>query len=262
MKMTLLEIVQDILSDMDSDAVNSIDDTVEAGQVAQIVKSTYMAFMNRRDWPHLNRTVQLVASGSVALPTHVTLQDGIKELLFLKYDCVKQGETKKRYKDIKYLDPDNFLRVLNRRNSDEDNVDVISDTGGIELLIFNDKDPQYYTSFNDSVVVFDAYNGDVDSTIQSSKMQAYAQVLPTWVHTDTAIPDLPDEAFPALLEEAKSRAMFKLKQVQDQKAEQESQRQNIWLSRKSYRVNGGIQYPNYGRGGRYVSHSPYIDKDN
>lgn len=262
MKMTLLEMVQDILNDMDSDPVNSIDDTFESSQVAQIIKSTYFAMMNSRDWPHLRRTIQLVASGTVARPTHVTLQDGIKEIVFVKYDCVKDGETKKRYMDMKYLNPDEFLVVLNRRNSDESNVDVITDPGGIELLIVNDKAPQYYTSFNDSVIVFDSYDNAVDSTIQSSKIQAYAYVVPTWSPSDDFIPDLPMEGFPALLEESKSRAMFKLKQVQDSKAEQESRRQSIWLSRKSYRVNGGIQYPNYGRKRKYADHSPYIDKDN
>ncbi len=45
MKYTLLEIVQEILSDMDSDEVNSIDDTTESEQVATIVKSTYLSMM-------------------------------------------------------------------------------------------------------------------------------------------------------------------------------------------------------------------------
>ncbi len=36
-KMTLLEIVQDIMSDMDSDEVSSINDSVESLQVAQHV---------------------------------------------------------------------------------------------------------------------------------------------------------------------------------------------------------------------------------
>ena len=45
MKFTLLEMVQEILSDMDSDEVDSIEDTVEAEQVATIVRSTYLAMM-------------------------------------------------------------------------------------------------------------------------------------------------------------------------------------------------------------------------
>ena len=39
MKRTLLEMTQDILSAIDADEVNSIDDTVEATQVATIIKN-------------------------------------------------------------------------------------------------------------------------------------------------------------------------------------------------------------------------------
>ncbi|MDT1790558.1 hypothetical protein, partial [Salmonella enterica] len=73
-------------------------------------------------------------------------------------------------------------------------------------------------------------------------------VMPTWSQTDSFVPDLPEEAFISLLEEAKSKAALKLKQEADQKAEQESIRQRNWLSRKAWKVNGGIKYPDYGRG--------------
>jgi len=110
-------------------------------------------------------------------------------------------------------------------------------------------------------LVFDAYDSAVDDTIQESKIQARGYVMPSWTHTDEAVPDLPDEAFTALVEEAKSRAALKLKQAADEKAEQESRRQKTWLSRKAWRVAGGIQYPDYGRKSGKVS-SPYFDKDN
>ena len=42
MKMTLIELVQDVLNDLDSDEVNHIDDTIEAQQVAQIIKTSYL----------------------------------------------------------------------------------------------------------------------------------------------------------------------------------------------------------------------------
>lgn len=247
MKMTLIEIVQDILSDMDSDEVNTIDDTVEAAQVAQIVKSTYYAMMSNRNWPHLRKTVQIEPSGTSALPTHMNVQEAIKELCFLNYNKAKADETRKVYRPVKYLYPDDFLRVSNKRNSDNADIDIITDPTGVELLILNTAAPTYYTSFDDKALVFDSYDHLVDSTLQQSKVQAQAYILPEWSHVDDFIPDLPDEAFTALLEESKSRAMLKLKQVQDVKAEQEAGRQNRWLARKARRVNGGIRTPNYGR---------------
>lgn len=263
MKMSLLEIVVDILNDMDSDLVSSIDDTFESQQVAQIVKSTYYAQMSTRNWPHTRKLVSLQASGTDALPTHTKLASPIKELISVNYNCVKEGETRKRYKPVKYIEPDNFLRITNARNNDEANIDVIVDPTGIELLIRNDLDPTYLTSFDDDTIVFDSYNKAVDDTIQESKVQAMAYVIPSWQQTDSFIPDLPDEAFTGLLEEAKSRAMFKLKQMVDNKAEQESGRQQRWLSRKAWRVAGGVQYDNYGRNShKGASHSPYIDKHN
>lgn len=249
-KMTLLEIVQDILNDLDSDEVNSIDDTFESAQVAQMVKSTYLAMMSNRNWAHLRRGIQIAASGAASTPTHMNVQQGIKEICFINYNCIEDGETRKKYKEMKYLHPDDFLRLVNQRNNDESNVDVILDPSAIELLIRNDINPTYYTSFDDETLVFDAYDSAVEATLQQSKIQAVAYVMPEWTHTDTAIPDLPEEAFTALLEEAKSRAMFKLKQTNDAKAEQEAGRQHRWLARKNWAVQGGVRYPDYGRKSR------------
>ncbi|MNE83170.1 hypothetical protein D3C80_1799620 [compost metagenome] len=55
--------------------------------------------------------------------------------------------------------------------------------------------------------------------------------------------------------------MFKLKQMADSKAEQEARRQQTWLSRKAWRVAGGIKYPDYGRL-KGKGPSPYFDKNN
>lgn len=251
MKYTLLEIVQEILSDMDSDEVNSIDDTVESQQVASIVRSAYMAIMSNRNWAHSRKLVNLVNSTTTAQPTHMYLESPIKEMVYVNYNCVKPDQPNRRiYQTMKWLEPDAFLRRQNALNSDLANVDVIQDPTGIELLIRNDKNPEYFTSFDDNVLVFDSYLASVENTIQSSKVQACAYVMPTWTHLDDAVPDLPDEAFTLLIEEAKSRAMLRLKQVADQKSEQEARRQNQWLSRKQWRVNGGVKYPDYGRRSR------------
>lgn len=250
MRRSLLDMVQEILSDLDSDEVESIDDTVESEQIVTILKSTYYAMMNSRNWPHLRRSIQIEGLGNTATPTHMKIQDSIKELCFINYDKKRSTDTKKRYDKVEYLQPDHFLHKTNQEDSSSALVQTVTDTGGIEVLVRNDKAPTYYTSFNDEYLVFDSYDSAVDTTLQESKVQSQAYVFPTWSSADDFIPDLPDSAFTALVEEAKAKASFKLKQMVDQKAEQEAGRQNRWLARKARRVNGGIQYPDWGRRGR------------
>lgn len=249
-KMTLLEITQDILSDMTSDVINSIDDTEEAQQVAQIVKSTYMAMMSNRNWPHTRQLISLIAFTDSNRPTHMRIDDEVKEMISIYYDKKKNGETRLLYQEVEWKDPDDFLRYTNVRNSDNSNILVVTDPSGVVLLIQNDKAPSYYTSFDDETLVFDSWDSVVENTLQTSKTQARAYVTPIFQMVDSYVPDLPEEAFSAFLEEAKSRAQFKLHSVQDVKSEEEARRQQRWLSRKAWKVSGGIKYPDYGRRGR------------
>ena len=261
MKKTLLEIVQEILSDMDSDSVNSILDTFESEQVAQIVKSTFESMLSTRDWPHLKQLIQLTPSNDNALPTHMYVPNNVSRMVSINYNTVKAGETKKQYRPIGWREPDEFLQLTNQYNSDEANVDVIIDPTGVELLIRNDRAPTFYTSFDDNTLVFNSYDNAVDNTLQNSKTQAQAYVYPGWSTEDSFVPDLPEEAFVALVEEAKSRAMFRLKQMEDPKAEQESRRQQRWLSRNDWKVKGGIKTPNYGRNSRKMRRDPTFERN-
>jgi len=250
MNKTLIEYVQDILNDMDEDPVNSIDDSFVGQQVAQIVRSTYEALMSNRNWPHMRKLLQLEFAPSTNTPTHIVMPKNINELDFINYNVAQVGVTALQYREVKWKEPDAFLRFINNRNSDNDNVLVASDPSGIQLLILNDKAPDFYTSFDDTDLVFDSYDTQVDSAIQPNKIQAQAYVFPEWTHLDDFVPDIPQASEVLLLEEAKSRAMFKLKQTVDSKAEAERTRQSAWQARKARRANGGVKYPNYGRTGK------------
>ena len=247
MKRALLDMVQEIQSDLDLDEIESIDDTMESEQIVVILKSTYYAMMSNRDWPHLRRSIQIEPYSDVTKPTHMKIQDEIKSLCFLNYNKANATDTRKKYSEVKYLQPDEFIHKTNQNDSSQANVTEVVDPGGIDLFVRNDTAPTYYTSFDDSTLIFDSYDSAVDSSLQESKVQAQAYVVPAWSSADDFIPDLPDDAFTALVEESKSKASLRLRQVADQKAEQESGRQNKWLARKARRVAGGIQYPNYGR---------------
>ena len=248
MKRTLLDMVQDILNDMDADNVNSIQDTVESDQVANIVKSCYLEMMSNRNWPHMRKLCQMDAVNDLTKPNYLKIPVNLKEMVFFKYQ-VQKNETDSPVVDtIKFLYPDEFLNVISRRSGD--NVQIVTDFSGAPLPIYNDRAPQYWTTFDDVHIVTDSYNQDIDTTLQASRSLCMAFFMPTWTMEDEFIPDLPAEAFSALIEEAKSTAFVALKQMANQKAEQKANRQQRWLSRKAWTLQGGVRYDDYGRKGR------------
>lgn len=246
----LLDVVQEVLSDMDSDQVNSINDTFESEQVLSICKSVYRDMVSNRNWPFFRRAVQFIPSNDRARPTHMRIADDIKEMLFVNYDTARESATRKRYETMAWLEPDDFLRRANQLNDSAPNAIIVTDPSGIEIPIRDDTPPRFYTSFNDSDIVFDSYDKEVDDTLQESKTQALAFIMPTFTALDTWVIDLPQDAISAYIAEVKSQAFVVLKQQVNEKAEQVATRQQAWLSRKDWRVNGGIRYQDYGRRGR------------
>lgn len=249
MKLCLLDMVQDILSDMDSDEVNSIDDTVESRQVAQIVKTTYMNMCSNRNWGDQKRLITLNHAGDITKPTHLQLPESFKELQYLAYN-VKDSDNVgplDEYRKLQYRYPDEFLRIVNTRPRQNDNYLEVEDYGGVKLFIKNNTPPTYWTSFDDKYVVCDSYDEEVDSTLQAAKTQCLAVLAPSWDMRDAFVPQLPIEGFSALLADAKSTAFLVLKQMANEKAESTSRRQQTWLARKNATAKNGQRYQTYGR---------------
>jgi len=246
-KMTLLEMTQDILSDMDSDEVNSINDSVESLQVAQIIKTTYYNIIDGRDYDFLYELFQLEPSGDSSKPTHMKLPENIIDLKYIKYNTRKLADTKDKYLKIKYLNPEDFMTIVDARDSSKTNVTVVTDSTGISINVKNDKAPEYFTSFDDEYLVFDSYDSQVDTTLRNNKTQCHGKRSVAFTLLDTFTPDLPVQMFSYLLAEAKSTAFVTLKQLPNAKAEQISNSQKRRMSQDAWRLKNGIEYPNYGR---------------
>jgi hypothetical protein len=241
--------VQSILYACESDEVDSIDDTPEALLVVNIIKSTYDDLMADRNWKHQRSNI-VVAPYGIAKPTHVKLPDDIKEVVFINYDKRKTPDERLRFEEVKYLDTDAFLRILNARDSTADNIQTIEDFSGMKLLIKNDAAPTYYTSFDETYLVFDSYNSDIDDTIVASKIQSEGYIFREWENTDEFIPDLPAEMFALLLNTAKREAFVVLKQTDNPIYATRERRQRRAMSMREWNVAKGNLYPDYGRKGR------------
>lgn len=259
MKQTVLEMVQDILLDLNSFPVNSITETVESEQVAAILRRSYYDIVSQRDWANTKQVTQL-NSATALLPTHLALPDGIKKVERIMYDVRTAVGDKLKYQPLTYITPDQFLMMSSGLDSTAINVDTVTDPNGATLLVRNDKQPQYWTSFDDSYIVCDSYYSDVDSFLQNSKTQALVVITPAWAHDDDFYPVLPEEAFPYLLAEALSRASMSIKGQPHEKAEQASNRLRQIMSQKHWALNNGDRYPNYGRHSSYKQKNPYLGK--
>lgn len=246
-KQTLLDIVQEILSDMNSDNVNSISDTIEATQVANIVRRTFYNLYNDRIWPHTARLMRLNSSADNNRPTHMTVDENVIRVDWVRYDVRDTPADSLEYREIRYKTPTEFIEFVMARDSTKDNMRTVFDYNGTPLIIQTDEQPSYYTSFDDEHLVFDSYDAAVDSILQHSKTQVFGMVEPEFRLEDDFVPDIPTKAFPYFVSEAKSVAFLKIKEVFSQKDEQVAGRQKAWLSQEKHRVGGGIRFPNYGR---------------
>jgi hypothetical protein len=236
-KLTVLEIVQDILNDFTSDEVNSINDTLEAMQVAQAVQTTYAHIIDGRDWPHLYKLFQITGWADEDFPTYCTIPENTVEVLWLKYDKKK----------VTYKTPEEFMELVDVRDPTETNVTTITDSSGIDIYVLNNQAPTYWTSFDEKTIVFDAFDSDVEDTIMTSKTQAYGKILPVFTLADSFVPDLPAQAFSYLLAESKAHAATVLQQAPNPKAQEYSITQRRRMSQEAWKVQGGITVPSYGR---------------
>lgn len=247
MKETVLEIVQSVLSEMGSDNVNSIDDTPEAQRVAIALKDVYFELIDFRDWSQHKKLVSLDSSGDSSKPNYLKLPEDIQEMEYIRYNRIKSGETRQRWHTLEYLYPDVFIKHVNDRNNDQTNTDIITDWDGTELLIRNDLAPNYWTSFDDTYIVTDSYDSLVDTTLQSSKSQAFVITEPAFSLVDEFVVDFPTDAFSLLKVTLKDRCFENIKQMPSRTIAAEERRQRNRMSRKNFKAHGGVRYPNYGR---------------
>lgn len=247
MAKTLLEITQEILGEIGGDDVSSITDTEESEQVAKHVIAVYDNIVARENWPTHRRILQLVAVGDSSKPTYMTLPTNVKEVMTISYDKAKVTDTRKKYDEVYWKETDDFLRHVAQRNNTASNVDTIVDDSGVEIFVRNDIAPSFYTSFDDNTLVFDSYDSAVDATLQASKSQLIAYILPTLSLADGSVHDLPLDAERLLIEEAIARVQWKEKEMQDINAERNAVKQGRTISRKAWRTNKPTRYPDYGR---------------
>lgn len=350
-KFTLLQMTQNILSAMSSDEVNSISDSPESIQIANIIQNKYYDILSRGALPDDKNLIQFTDFGDPTRPVIMTIPSGVASIDWIKYydsnpldgtdvsipshgvntditegtvplwstvsttsNTVSTGsktftvssglsvtvgglvqaisgsnqmygtltsysgttmvlnitavvgsgtlnswiisgvtQSPPGYRYVTILPLTQFLDYINDFNLTDDNVLPYTFTqGGVNFnfLYKNDRQPSFCTIVSNDYILFDSYDNTQDTTIQASKTMAWGQQVPTFSLTDSFIPEIDDNQFPLLINEAKALAFFELKQMAHPKAEQELRRQ--WSTVQKNKSLGGKPTPfdqlaNFGR---------------
>lgn len=170
------------------------------------------------------------------------------------------------YKRIRVLPTHQFIKMQSSLNPTSQNVGQFNFQFQGNNFLFNyqrDTQPRHCCFINDQYVVFDNFNAQLESTLQSSNTMCWGWFIPPFLLEDNFIPNLNDYQFPLLLAEAKSLAFLELKQMVHQKAEQEAKRQWSNLQKNKSVTNKPsyfAQLPDFGRRlytGGYATGFPY-----
>jgi len=242
MRRTLLSMVQSILSDMDSEDVNSISDTVEAQQIASVIQDTYFNIIAAREIPEHKQMLQLTSLSDSQRPTHFRYPDNTKEIEKLFYNTSYTGST---YTEVYFLEPIDFLNRVDESATNTMQVQTVA--GNVPVFIMTDRMPKYYTSFDDDNIIMDSYDSSVEAILQQSKTRAYGTIYPTFQITDNFEPDLDDTMLPYLLAEAKSTCFSLFKSGSDPKVEQAARRLKSYVQNDMYKTRRENKRPHYGR---------------
>ena len=249
-KPTLIELVQDILSDADGDEVNSISDTIESDQCSRIIRDSFRNIVDVHDLSLHKQWKQLDATSSTT-PTQMNRPAGVYDIEMVQYDKRALAADDPTFQEVHYKDPVEFMRLTALRAVSGSAVVTMAMTNGFNVNIRNDGPPTYYTQLESyDEFVFDSYDVALETNLQQSKTMVYCKVKPTLSLTDAAVIDLPEHLFTLLRNDA--RAFFfdlykdgVTKEIDKRQRRSETRAQRLrHLTKNERELQTG---PNYGR---------------
>lgn len=239
----LLEYVQDCLESMTSDQVSSIsgaDTTEEAITVANIAKQTYEFMHVQFDWPYLKELTTLEGISTPLKPNYLKIPDNVSEVLWFKYNGLEKS----------FQSPQNFLDESDAKKaaflSGDTTIIEVEDFNGVKLYIKNNQEACHYTSFDNTHLVFDAYDSVEETTMHQSKTAVYAVKTNTFTLSDNFEPVLPVNMEPLFQAEINVAAHLLIKQQASPVDEKRSLKGRARQKSKADRVNK-VQRSGFGR---------------
>lgn len=254
MRYTLLELTQSVLRSMESDEVSDINETQEAKDVVDIIKESYFDIVGEMNMAEQEGLFKLDSSGDNTKPTLMYVPSTVSRIQWLKYNIEDTSFPNNR--DVRYVNNQEFLYYQQGLDPSDINVNQMTVNINGSDFVFHYHDnyfPTYYTIFDERLVVFDAYDSSVESTLTTVRTVGWGDLVPSFTLSNNWVPDLDPRQFQLLLQASKSTAFMELKQTQNARSEKQ-ERKNRILTQKNKNDNdpnwSNQKHAQFGRQGR------------
>lgn len=239
---------------MDSDAVNSIYDSVESQQIAAVIRTAYFDMIQRANLPEHSSLINLTASGDSDKPVVMYIPTNIAKVEWIKYDIQDLTDTSVNRRLLTFLPIQEFVRrmdMLDQTATTTGSFNLTTEENNTFTVFYeNDVAPAFWTIFDDRTLIFNSFDSAIETTLQANKTMCYARLIIPFIMEDTFIPDLDEDQFQLLFNEAKSLAWLELKQTQHPKAELNARRgwsRNQKIKQRARQLSDFDQLPHFGR---------------
>lgn len=251
-KRTILQLVQQLGEAIGSDEIDTLNETIEASEIATILEQTVTEVISRKRWEFIKdrvRQLQLRSAGStqlntLAIPIDVT-----------RVNCLRYRDTNNTdvttFIDLQYMQPCDFIDFVQARNSSDANITAIANDDGVLINVLTDNAPTRWTSFDEENITFDAYDASVGTGNLIADSVIIADIVPVIDYTDPdATLKVPERMETLIYNEALSTCAIRLRQTVDPKAERVARRQHVSLRENEHITNKDTQERTYGRRSR------------
>ncbi len=246
-KRTILQLVQDLGAGINSDEIDSLDETIEATDIATILKQTLKEVLDRKTWEFMKdkvRQLDVRADGSTELNTLLIPDD----VTLIK--CLRYKDDNGKFYEVQYVQACDFIAKVQSRTVGDDVLAIVN-SDGVELNTLTNIVPQYWTSFDEVSITFDAYNANTGTGNLIEDSVIIADVMPVTDFTDPeAVLNIPERMETLVFNEALVTCNYRIRQIRDPRADRIARRQGISLRENEHTTKKDNKVTRHGRSTR------------
>lgn len=255
MQRTLLKVVQSYLDRTNGFYVNSIHDTDESQQLAAIAEDVYYKMV--QEYPNIAFTMKEMTLDAVSdtdRPNYMRIPSNVKKIQDSKVYYNKSTTGGLDLREVQYLTPLKFVELTN--SGESDNTQIVEGYDENRMVVKNNQFPNYYTSFDDDYVVFDAYHSDYDTTLQASKTKIVVSQEEIFLQSDDFIIPVPNHLSETYLDMFLNEALTFIYQQPNALIATRARAARIKLQQDNRRVGQGRDKKSFGRKSNLTSYVP------